>query len=220
MIWNSQFAWEILPTLLRGLVVTLQAVAGGMLLALVLGLIWAMGRRSRLRRLRWPTAWLVEFVRGTPLLIQLYVVYYVLPNFGLVLSPWTAGLLALGLHYSSYTSEVYRAGIEGVDSGQWLAARALNLSPRQTYQHVILPQAIPPILPALGNYLIAMFKDTPMLSAITVLEILQEAKILGNEHFRYLEPFTLVGLFYLAVSLLAGRGVAWLERRLPDYSAS
>ena len=220
MIWNSQFAWEILPPLLRGLVVTLQAVAGGMMLALVLGLAWAMGRRSRWRRLRWPTAGLVEFVRGTPLLIQLYVIYYVLPNFGLVLSPWTAGLLALGLHYSSYTSEVYRAGIEGVDAGQWRAARALNLTPWQTYQHVILPQAIPPILPALGNYLIAMFKDTPMLSAITVLEILQEAKILGNEHFRYLEPFTLVGLFYLAVSLLAGRGVAWLERRLPDYAAS
>jgi polar amino acid transport system permease protein len=216
MTWNGQFAWEILPTLLRGLMVTLQAVGGGMLLALLLGLVWAIGRRSQKAIWRWPAAGIVEFVRGTPLLIQLYVVYYVLPDFGIVLSPWTAGLLALGVHYSSYTSEVYRAGIEGVDSGQWRAAQALNLNLRQTYQHVILPQAIPPVLPALGNYVIAMFKDTPMLSAITVLEVLQEAKILGNENFRYLEPFTLVGLFYLSVSLIAGRGIYWLERRLTN----
>jgi polar amino acid transport system permease protein len=219
MTWNGTFAWEILPQLLRGLWVTLQAVAGGMTLALLLGLVWAVARRSRHAGWRIPVTALLEFVRGTPLLIQLYVVYYVLPNFGIVLSPWTAGLLALGVHYSSYTAEVYRAGMEGVDAGQWRAARALNLTPWQTYRHVIFPQAIPPILPALGNYLIAMFKDTPLLSAITVLEILQQAKILGNEHFRYLEPFTLVGLFYLAVSLAAGRAVAWCERRLASAPA-
>ena len=164
-----------------------------MLLALSLGLVWALCRRSRLRSVSWPVAGAVEFVRSTPLLIQLYFVYYVLPDFGIILDPWLAGVIALGIHFSTYTSEVYRAGIDGIPQGQWLAARALNLKKLQTYRYVIIPQAIPPVVPALGNYLVAMFKVTPMLSAITVLEVLQRAKNLGNEHFRYLEPLTIVG---------------------------
>lgn len=213
MNWNWEFAAASLPELLRGLGVTFAAVGGGMTLALVLGLVWAVLRRAAPRLVAWLVAGLVEFIRGTPLLIQLYFAYYVLPNVGVILSAWTAGILALGLHYSSYTAEVYRAGIDGVDAGQWRAARALNLTRWQTYRFVILPQALPPIIPALGNYLIAMFKDAPLLSAITVLEILQRAKILGNEHFRYLEPFTLVGLIYLAISLVASRLLLRLEKR-------
>ena len=214
MIWNWQFAVEILPPLLRGLWVTLQAVFWGMSLALVLGIVWALCRRSSRRLISWPAAGTVEFVRSTPLLIQLFFIYYVLPNFGLILPPWIAGVVALGVHYSAYTSEVYRAGLEGVPRGQWMAARALNLSSAQTYRYVILPQAIPPVIPALGNYLIAMFKDAPLLSAITVLEVLATAKNLGNEYFRYLEPLTIVGVFFLVLSLLSGTLVSWLERRL------
>jgi polar amino acid transport system permease protein len=214
MTWDWDFAVAILPALLRGLWVTIQAVVEGMLLALILGIVWALGRRSRRRCWRWPCAGIVEFTRSTPLLIQLYFAYYVLPNVGVVLAPWTAGILALGIHYSAYTAEVYRAGLDGIPRGQWLAARALNLTPTQTYRHVVLPQAIPPIIPALGNYLIAMFKDAPLLSAITVLEVLATAKNLGNEHFRYLEPLTLVGVFFLILSLLSGTVVRWLEVRL------
>ena len=123
-------------------------------------------------------------------------------------------MIALGLHYSCYTSEVYRAGINAVPSGQWYAAKALNLSRWQAYRHVILPQAIPPVVPALGNYLIAMFKDTPLLSAITVLEMLERAKIIGNETFRYLEPLTIVGLIFLVLSVLSGFGINWLKVHL------
>src|SRR5690606_29780824 len=107
------------------------------------------------------------------LLIQLYFLYYVLPTTGIVLSPMVTGVIGLGLHYSSYTAEVYRAGINAVPRGQWEAARSLHLNRWQTYRHVILPQAIPPMIPVLGNYLIAMFKDTPLLSAITIVEMLQ-----------------------------------------------
>jgi len=214
-MWDWQFTWSIMPEILRGLQVTLIVVFFGMLLALVLGLVWAICRRSSVRFVSWPVTAVVEFVRSTPLLVQIYFVYYVLwPNLGVADWPLAIGICAVGVYYSAYTAEVYRAGIEGVLRGQWEAARALNFTPWQTYRHVVLPQAIPPVIPALGNYLIAMFKDTPLISAIAVLEMLQRAKNLGNEHFRYLEPITMVGVIYLVLSLVAAFGVDQLRRRL------
>ncbi len=219
MIWDWEFAISILPEILRGLGVTLLAVFWGMTIALSLGLVWATARRSTNRLVAWPVACFVEFVRSTPLLVQIFFLFYVLPSLGLTLSPLLAGVVALGIHYSCYTSEVYRAGINAVPRGQWEAARALSFSRWESYRYVILPQAIPPIIPALGNYVIAMFKDAPLLSAITVLEILQRAKIIGNETFRYLEPFTVVGVIFLILSLLSGLLLTRLERRLKLVSA-
>jgi polar amino acid transport system permease protein len=213
MMFDWAFAWEIMPDLLRALRITAAATFLGMLLASVLGLVWAMLRRSPVRAVSRTVAWVVEFIRSTPILVQIYFLFYMLPETGFSLSPMTTGIIALGLHYSSYLAEVYRAGIESVPKGQWEAARALNLTTAQTWRHVVLPQAIPPIIPAMGNYLVAMFKDTPMLSAITVLELLQTAKIIGSESFRYLEPLTLVGGFFLVLSLIAARGVRWAEHR-------
>jgi polar amino acid transport system permease protein len=204
----------VLPELGRGLVVTIEATVLGMLLAVSFGLVLALMRRSRLRIIAWPAAAFVEFVRSTPLLVQLYFLFYVLPDAGLRMSPLTTGVLALGLHYATYCSEVYRAGLEGIPKEQWEAATALNLGPWRTMVAVILPQAIPPVIPALGNYLVAMFKDTPLLSAITVLEMLQRAKIVSAESFRYVEPLTIVGLAFLLVSLLAAIPVRRLERNL------
>ena len=214
MIFDLRFAAEILPELLGALVVTVEAALLGTLLALVLGLAWAVVRRSRRYWMARPVRWIVDFIRSTPLLIQLYFLYFGLPAFGVSASPLLTGILGLGLHYSTYCSEVYRAGIEGVPRGQWEAARALGFRRLDTWRRVVLPQAIPPIVPALGNYLISMFKDSPLLAAITVTELLQTAKIIGAEGFRYLEPLTLVGLLFLAVSLVASRGVRWLELRL------
>jgi polar amino acid transport system permease protein len=214
-VWSWDVARASLPELVQGLWVTLQAVVLGMIIALVLGLVWAVLRRSSRRAVAWPATALVELIRSTPLLVQLFFLYYaVLPALGIASSPLITGAVALGLHYSCFTAEVYRAGIEGVPRGQWDAARALDLTRYQTYRHVILPQAIPPIIPALGNYLIAIFKDTPLLSAITVVEVLQRALNYGSEHFRYLEPLTMVGLMYLVLSLISGAFVHFLERRL------
>lgn len=212
-MWDADAAWAFLPELARGLVVTLQAVAGGMALALVLGLAWALGKRSRSPWLRLPVASLVEFVRSTPLLVQLVFLYAALPELGIRLPVFAAGVLGLGLHYSCYVAEVLRAGLEGVPAGQLAAAEALGLSRAQRLRHVILPQAIPPVLAPLGNYLISMFKETPLLSAITVLEMLRRATLFGKETFRYLEPYTLVGLTYLVLSLLASWLVGRMERR-------
>lgn len=213
MSFDPAFCLRILPELLRGLAVTVQATVSGMALALVLGLALALARRSGARPVAWSAAFAVEFIRSTPLLVQLYFLFYVLPEAGVSLSPFATGVAALGLHYGAYTSEVYRAGIESVPKGQWEAAAALNLSRKQAWRWVVLPQALPPVVPALGNYLVAMFKDTPLLSAITVLEVLQRAKVIGAETFRYLEPLTMVGLLFLAVSLLSAFFIRFLERR-------
>lgn len=214
MNFDWGFALEILPELGPALWITVQATAAGTSIALTLGLVLALMRRSRTPLLAWAAAGFVEFVRSTPLLVQLYFLFYVLPDLGFKLSPFATGALGLGLHYSTYCSEVYRAGIESIPRGQWEAAAALNLSGMRTLTHIIVPQAIPPVIPALGNYVIAMFKDTPLLSAITVLELLQTAKIIGAETFRYVEPLTLVGLLFLAMSLASAAAIRRLEGRL------
>lgn len=216
-IFDWSFALEILPTLGSALVVTVQATLLGMLVAVTLGLVLAMLRRSRLHIVSLPVGFVIEFVRSTPLLVQMYFLFYVLPLTGMRMSPLATGILALGLHYATYCAEVYRAGIEAVPRGQWEAATALNLSRWRTAVDVVLPQAIPPVVPALGNYLVAMFKDTPLLSAITVVELLQQSKMIGSATFRYTEPLTLVGLLFLALSLVAAWGVRGLEARLQRY---
>lgn len=219
MIFDWRFAWDTVPKLLAALQVTVTATILGMAVALVLGLGLALARRSRLKWLSWLTAGFIEFVRSTPLLVQIYFLFYILPDAGVKLSPFATGVVALGLHYAAYCSEVYRAGFDGIPRSQWEAASALNLSRYHTITRIIVPQAIPPVIPALGNYLIAMFKDTPVLSAITVLELLQTGKIFGADTFRYLEPLTLVGVLFLALSLISAAGVRGVERRLKKLAA-
>lgn len=200
--------WDAMPAMLDGLVVALQATVIGYLIALVLGLAFALLRRSANRWVSMPVGFVVEFIRSTPLLVQLFFFFYVLPLIGISVSPLATGAFALGLHYATYTSEVYRSGIDGVPPGQWEAATALNLSRRRTWTAIILPQAIPRVVPALANYVIAMFKDTPQLLAITVVEMLGAAVAIGSETFRYSEPVAAAGLVYLVVALV----MAWLAR--------
>lgn len=210
--WKWDFTWEILPRLIEATGSTLLAAGGGYVVALVLGLVLALAQRTPVRPLTVITRELVEFVRSTPLLLQVFFVYYVGPQFGLRLSPWAAGLIAIGLHYAAYLSEVYRGGIESVPSGQWEAAKVINLSTARTYRRIIIPQALPPALAGMGNYLVGIFKDTPMLSVIGVAELMHTANAIGAENYRYLEPFTMVGLIFLAISL----PTAWAVRRFED----
>lgn len=213
MDWDWGFVFQILPTLGKGVLVTIQATLLGSAVAMVLGLLMAILRRARNRVVSGTVAGLLEFIRGTPLLVQLYFLFYILPDLGIVLSPLVAGVLGLGLHYATYTAEVYRGGIDNVSRGQWEAAKAVNLSTRQTWINVILPQAVPPMIPALANYFVAMFKETPLLSAITVLELMNQARSVANFNYRYLEPMTLVGVFFLAISVPAVIGLRYVERR-------
>lgn len=214
MIWDWAYALEVLPLLLEGLVVTILATVLGFALAATVGLVWAVVRLVAGRGLAAGVGLTVEFLRSTPLLVQLYFLYFLLPEAGISLGPLVVGVIGLGLHYSAYIAEVYRSGLEGVGQGQWDAARSLNLTRTQTLLHVVLPQAIPPILPSLGNRFIAIMKETPLLAVITVTELLQQARLAAAESFRYVEPLTMVGLFFLVFSLVASGVVQRLERRV------
>ena len=212
-IWNWAYALEILPVLAHAAIITIEVTLISFVIALVLGLLLAVLRMSG-PVVSWFASAFVELVRSTPLLIQIFFIYFVFPSFGIRLDAFTAGIIALSLHYGCYCSEVYRAGLEAVPRGQWEACTALNLNSWSTFKNIILPQAIPPIVPALGNYLVALFKETPLLSAIAVAELVQTAKNLGSETFRYNEPMTIVGLIFLVMSLVSAVGIRWLERRL------
>lgn len=214
MNWDWGAVRDFLPHFWDGLLVTLQALALGSLISFTLGLVWALLMRTPSRWVRWPVGVVTEFVRDTPLLVQLFFLFYVLPEWGIAASALTTGVIAIGLHYSTYTMQVYRAGIEAVPPGQWEAATALSMSVRRTWTAVVLPQALRRVVPALGNYVIAMLKDTPMLMTITVLEMLGEARLFSQEHFQFTEPLTVIGVAFILISFPASLLVRALERRL------
>ena len=215
MIWDWQYAWEVFPEIaLNGLRITVLATVLGSLLAYTLGLVLTLLRRSPIRIVS-TTAWaFIELVRSTPLLVQIFFFFFVLPDIGLRFDPLTTGVIALGVHYATYSAEVYRAGIEAVPVGQWEAAVALNLPRIRTWTAVILPQAVPRVLPALGNYTISMLKETPLLLMIGVLDIVGVANQLGSRAFRYVEPITIAGVLFLVLSYSASLLVRWMERRV------
>lgn len=217
--WNTSSNWafaeSILPMLLQGMIVTLQATLLGFVVAALLGLVLAGLKSTPVKWISWPATFVTEFIRDTPLLVQLFFLYYVLPDYGLVLPAFLTGALALGLQYSAYTAEVYRAGIQSLAKGQLEAARALDISPLRTFVIVVLPQAIPRVIPALGNYLVSIMKDVPVLSVVSVLEMLNVAKIIGDRTFNYLIPLSMVGGLYLLMTLVASWLIRLLDQRLP-----
>lgn len=209
MEWRWEFVWEILPRMLWATLNTLAAAGIGYSIALVVGLVFLLAQRTRFTWLNRIVREIVEFIRSTPLIVQLFFVYFVAPQFGVTLTAWTSAMLTIGLHYGTYLSEVYRGGLEAVPRAQWEACRALNFSKTRTYTRVVLPQALPASLPGMGNYLVGIFKDTPLLSTIGVAELMHTANALGAETYRYLEPYTMVGFIFLMISLPTA---AWLRR--------
>ncbi|MFD4523196.1 ectoine/hydroxyectoine ABC transporter permease subunit EhuD [Streptomyces sp. NPDC058470] len=214
MTWDWSAVGDFMPHFWDGLLVTLQALALGSVISFALGLVWALLMRTPSRLVRWPVGVVTEFVRNTPLLVQLFFLFYVLPEWDITFSALTTGVVAIGLHYSTYTMQVYRAGIEGVPAGQWEAAMALSLPVARTWTAVILPQAIRRVVPALGNYVISMLKDTPLLMAITVLDMLGEARLFSQQHFQFTEPLTVIGVAFILISYPASLLLRALERRL------
>ncbi|MES0213348.1 ectoine/hydroxyectoine ABC transporter permease subunit EhuD [Mesorhizobium sp. M0028] len=218
MQWDWEFTAEILPKLLWATVNTLMAAGIGYAIAAAVGLLFALAQRTPSHSLTIIVREVVEFIRSTPLVLQIFFVYYVGPEYGVSLSPWVAGMVAIGLHYAAYLSEVYRGGIESIPKGQWEACTAINLTTMQTYRRIVLPQALPPSIAGMGNYLVSIFKDTPMLSVIGVGELMQAANAVGGQNYRYLEPYTIVGVVFLVISLTSAsciRGFeAWIRRKL------
>ncbi len=204
----------MLPILFQGLRVTVTATIVVMAIALVLGLPIALARMSRLWWLRVPATFYVQVLRGTPVLLQLFYLYYVLPFVGIKLPPWPAGIIGMSAAYSAYLSEIYRAGIEAVDRGQTEAALAIGMSRVQVMRLVILPQAVRIIIPPMGNMFIGLFKDTSLLSILTIRELMFEGQILAATSFRHITIFTVIAVLYLAVCWPSAAIIDRLERRL------
>lgn len=214
-MWSWDYVLTILPDLLYAFRITISATFAGFTLAAIIGLVLAITGRTKWKPLKVLVTGFIEFIRSTPLLIQIFFLYYSVPMLmPISMSAFTTGVIGLGIHYGTYLSEVYRSGIEGVPKGQWEAASALNLSRTKTWLSVILPQAIPPVIPVMGNYLIVIFKETPILSAITLVELLLTAKNTASVSYRVFEPYTMVGIIFLVVSYTMSLIVMRIEKRL------
>ncbi len=211
------FAIDVLPALLRGAVVTFLATIGGFVASLVVGALLLALYRARSAPIALLGKSIIELLRSTPLLIQVYFLFFVLPDIGVVLKPVTTGIIALGLYHGAYVAEAYRAGLDSVPKGQWDAVESLRFSRYAALRYLILPQAIIPLIPALGNTFITMLKDTPILAAITVPEMMFEANDAGSQSFRYIEPITMAALGYLIMSGVAAAFVHMLQRNLGRY---
>jgi His/Glu/Gln/Arg/opine family amino acid ABC transporter permease subunit len=212
-LFNPEVAVESLGPLLAGLLITVELTVIVICLSLVLGLLVALARMYGPKPLAWFVLAYVEVMRDTPLLLQLIYIYYVLPEVGIRLDSFTAAVIALTLNYSAYISEVYRSGIQGIGRGQSDAAAALGMTRALALRRIVLPQAVRLVIPALGNYLISLFKDTALCSVVSVQEVLFSAQLIAARNYQYFTLYTVVAALYFLVGFAATRLVNHLEAR-------
>ncbi len=213
-LFNVDVVAQYWHVFLKGLGLTVFLTAVSMVLATALTIPLALGRLSPVRLLRWPANVFVEFMRATPLILQLIYINYVLPAAGIRLEPITAVIIGLSLHYSAYLSEVFRGGIQSIPKGQTEAAFSLGLSRWLAFRKIVLPQATRTVLPTLGNYLISLFKDTSLASVVTVQELMFSGQIISARNFQYFTVYTITAILYFAVCYPSGLAV----RALEDYT--
>ncbi|MFD1779213.1 ectoine/hydroxyectoine ABC transporter permease subunit EhuD [Fredinandcohnia salidurans] len=216
-MWDWNMFFGSLPMIFKGLWVTLGVTIACYLFAMVFGFAWVVLKRIPFKPFQWVVSFVLEFIRSTPPLVQLFFLFFglpMVPYVGVSLSPFTVAVLGLGVHYSTYISEIYRSGIQSVDKGQWEASIALNMSVKDRWTKVILPQAIPPTIPMLGNYLIIMFKEVPLTSTVGVAGMLLMADKFGARNWAYLEPYTLVAIFFLLLSYPSAILIKKLENKM------
>jgi polar amino acid transport system permease protein len=206
-------AIEFMPILLLGVRHTVVVTIGSLALSTVLGLMWALMRVSGVRALSAVAVVVVNVIRGIPIIVQLFYIYFVLPDFGITLSALEAAIIGLGIAYSAYQSENFRAGIEAIDRGQIEAAHSIGMGWTLTMRRVVLPQAVRIMLPPYGNIMIMMLKDSSQASTITVGELALQGKLIASSTFKNTTVFTLVAALYLVMSVPLMVLVSWLERR-------
>jgi polar amino acid transport system permease protein len=212
-LFNLDVVAQYGPALLRGLSVTVFLTTVVILAALVLAIPVALIRMSPNVVLRGFGSFYVEVIRGTPLLLQLVYIYYVLPSLGVNLDPMLAAIVGLTLNYTAYMSEVYRGGILAVPKSQWEAAATVGMTKARAFHRIVLPQALRIVTPALGNYFISLFKDTALASVVTVQELTFTGQIISARSYQYFTIYTVTGILYLAVGYPAALFVRWLEKR-------
>ncbi len=203
-----------MPPLLMGAVWTLAISACAACGAILVGLIVCAGRLSENPILLRITRAYISLIRGTPLLLQLFYIYYALPEVGIVLPAFLAGVIGLSLNFGAYLAELFRAGVQSVGKGQTEAARALGLRSFHLFRLVIAPQALRTILPALGNYALVLLKDSSLVAVLSVLELMRAGELLANATFKALPVYTLVGLIYFAMCFVVARLFERGERAL------
>lgn len=208
------FDWAWLPQLAQGLLITVEITVVCILIGIVLGLLLALGRVYGGCLLYYPCSIYIQFFRGTPLLVQLLMVYYGFPSWGITLSPIASGILALGLNTAAYQAEYFRGAIQSVTGGQMMAARSMGMSLTQAIRYVILPQALRIVIPSWSNELILMLKYSSIVYMVTVLDIMGVGRKIAARNFRYFEVFIVVALFYLALVLIVSQLLRVLERRV------
>ncbi|MCZ2111854.1 MAG: ectoine/hydroxyectoine ABC transporter permease subunit EhuD [Dehalococcoidia bacterium] len=208
-----QHAREFLPILLEGAVVTVQVTILSFLLSSAIGLVLALGKLSPVRAISLAASTIINVIRGLPIIVQLFYIYFVLPDIGIQLTAFQAGVIGLGIAYSAYQAENFRGGIEAVDPGQREAALAMGMRPALLMRRVVLPQAFRIALPPYGNTLVMMLKDSSLVSTITVAEMTRAGQLIASSTFQNMTVYTLVALLYLAMSLPLVWGLRRLERR-------
>jgi len=205
----------IMPALLLGTRLTIELAVIAVAIGLVIGSFAGIARVGASRAARIVTGVYVDFIRGTPLLVQLFLVYFGLPTLiGRPVPPFVAAITAMGVNSGAYIAEIVRAGIQSVDRGQMEAARSLGLTYSQSMRYIIFPQALRRIIPPLGNEFIAMLKDSSLVSVIALEELLRKGQVVITRTFRPFEVYMVVALIYLAMTLAISRLVTWSERRL------
>src|SRR5258706_4924175 len=202
-----------LPDLLRGAGLTIVVSVLAFALALVVGLAFAVLRMSRIMPLRAIGAVYIQFIRGTPLLLQLFFIYYVLRYSGIVLSPFVSAVIGLTANYAAYMAEVFRSGIQAIAKGQWEAGSAVGMSRRLLMRRIILPQAIRIIIPSIGNFFVSIFKDSALVSVITMRELMFSGQLLASATFKHFEIYAMVAAIYFMIILPAALLLECMERR-------
>ncbi len=206
-------AAEFLPILLQGCVITVWVTLGSLVISTALGLVWALMRVMGGAVLSFSSKALVNTIRGIPIIVQLFYIYFVLPDLGVALTALEAGIIGLGIAYSAYQAENFRAGIEAIDPGQVEAAESIGMTRAMLMRRVVLPQAVRIVLPPYGNTMIMMLKDSSLASTITVAELARQGQLIASSTFKNMTVFTLVALLYLAMSVPLTVFAGWLERR-------
>lgn len=215
--WSWETFADAFPIIITGINITLGLTVTSFLLALVVGFVWLMLESTPIKPFNFIVYWIREFIRSTPPIVQIFFLYYawpMVPYIGTSFTPFIAAMLALGIHFSTYVSEVYRSGIDSVDKGQWEASTALNFSLKDKWLNIVLPQALPPTIPMLGNYLIILFKEVPLAATIGVVGILSLARSYGADTWSYLEPLTIVAILFLILSYPSALLVRMLEDKM------
>lgn len=214
---NLQFTLEKLPIMLQSSVMTIELTVVSLVAGTILAIIIAFMRISKQKVINAIARFYLWIFRGTPLILQLFFLYYALPSWGIILSPFAAAVIGLSFNSAAYTAEIVRGGIISISKGQYEAANVLGMSYIQTMFHIVLPQTLRNILPAMGNQFIGMLKDTSLVSTIAMVELMREAQLIGSATFKYTEVYITAALIYLLLTSIFSYIFNKLEAKLSIY---